>query len=598
MPSYIIGPDNSIFHPATAGLWDPGATPPNTLTIAPGGFIISQSDDALALGGNWSITVNGSLLSTTSLPKSAIFFWAPSLTTASTVKIGSEGALEGAFGIFSHHRLNVTNQGYIQASGAVDSAGIALFSDADGDSKIDNSGVIRGAVFGIHLFADVTGTHTIINKGSIFASLASIAVDPATISVEKVTNAGFMSSGVGLGLGNDTLMNSGQMRGPIIMGSAGFFSPDDDALVNSGDIHGVVVFGKGSDSLANSGLLEDFVTFEDGGDRIENSGTLAKQITFAASGAGNTLLNSGTIKEGVTGGSGTDKVANTGTIEGTVRLLGGADEYAGGSGRDVVEDGDGADVVSLGSGDDTYYAVGHAGADGFDTIDGGGGRDYYSGTGAFHSLVINLDTSAHSAAGGDLVAGSTAYGTEVSNDAGGTVFRDKITGFESAEGGAAADLIFGSAVANNLYGRDGSDRMLGYGGIDLINGEGGNDNITGGLGADELYGGSGFDTFRYETLKDSGITKATRDRLADFEIGIDDIDLSAIDANTLLAGDQAFTWIGTNASFSAAGQLRAYWTVNGQIVDGDVNGDKKPDFSISLPGLGHGSVLSAGDFIL
>ena len=68
----------------------------------------------------------------------------------------------------------------------------------------------------------------------------------------------------------------------------------------------------------------------------------------------------------------------------------------------------------------------------------------------------------------------------------------------------------------------------------------------------------------------------------------DKIDLSALDANTTLANDQAFSYIG-NAAFSAAGQLRLV----GGVLSGDTNGDAVADFEIALTGV---SVLGVGDF--
>jgi hypothetical protein len=50
------------------------------------------------------------------------------------------------------------------------------------------------------------------------------------------------------------------------------------------------------------------------------------------------------------------------------------------------------------------------------------------------------------------------------------------------------------------------------------------------------------------------------DHILDFTPGTDRIELDRIDANTLLAGNQAFSWIGSNAFSGSAGELRAYET--------------------------------------
>jgi len=85
-------------------------------------------------------------------------------------------------------------------------------------------------------------------------------------------------------------------------------------------------------------------------------------------------------------------------------------------------------------------------------------------------------------------------------------------------------------------------------------------------------------------------------RITDFSHAQGDkIDLSAIDANTGAAGDQAFSFIGTDAYTGVAGQLR--YVVGGGIttIAGDINGDGTSDFHIQLTGaIG----LVAADFVL
>ena len=87
-------------------------------------------------------------------------------------------------------------------------------------------------------------------------------------------------------------------------------------------------------------------------------------------------------------------------------------------------------------------------------------------------------------------------------------------------------------------------------------------------------------------------TVAAFDQIHDWNVG-DKINLSAIDADTTLAGDQAFAFIGS-AAFSAAGQLRVTVSTN-TFVTGDTNGDGAEDFKIMLSGA---QTLSAGSFIL
>jgi hypothetical protein len=65
------------------------------------------------------------------------------------------------------------------------------------------------------------------------------------------------------------------------------------------------------------------------------------------------------------------------------------------------------------------------------------------------------------------------------------------------------------------------------------------------------------------------------------------------------ATNDAFTFIGTNTPFTGtAGQLDAFWSAIGQIIEGDVNGDAKPDFSIEIGDPTHAITLTSASFIL
>jgi Ca2+-binding RTX toxin-like protein len=111
--------------------------------------------------------------------------------------------------------------------------------------------------------------------------------------------------------------------------------------------------------------------------------------------------------------------------------------------------------------------------------------------------------------------------------------------------GAGIDTL---SNVENLLGSNFNDSLTGNGGNNALSGGSGADTLTGGGGADTLTGGAGVDRFRYEFASDSAYspnTLAVSDRITDFDRSIGErIDLSAIDANTSLFGNQAFTWIG------------------------------------------------------
>lgn len=151
---------------------------------------------------------------------------------------------------------------------------------------------------------------------------------------------------------------------------------------------------------------------------------------------------------------------------------------------------------------------------------------------------------------------------------------------------------------DNLKGTSGNDTLHGKAGNDIINGMAGNDIINGGAGHDVLTGGAGNDTFVFSSVSDIGQNAGARDIITDFTQGQDKIDLSAIDANSKLAGSQEFTFIaGDDASFTkTAGELAWHTEASKGItvIQGDINGDGIHDFEIELKGIVN---LKASDFI-
>ncbi len=181
----------------------------------------------------------------------------------------------------------------------------------------------------------------------------------------------------------------------------------------------------------------------------------------------------------------------------------------------------------------------------------------------------------------------------------------------------AEETIRGTNGNDRLTGGTGDDRILGLNGQDTMSGGAGKDVLQGGSGADRMTGGADADTFVFTSISDSApnasgfISNApvfnrasgagVRDVITDFIPVQDRIDLSAIDANTKLAGNQAFKFLGTAAFASAPGglvyrQFNEAGTANDvTIIYGDVDGDKLADFQIELSGL---KTLTAANFIL
>ncbi|WP_342235170.1 M10 family metallopeptidase C-terminal domain-containing protein [Inquilinus sp. OTU3971] len=118
--------------------------------------------------------------------------------------------------------------------------------------------------------------------------------------------------------------------------------------------------------------------------------------------------------------------------------------------------------------------------------------------------------------------------------------------------------------------------------------------MIGRYGGDVLNGDGGADRFVFSAASHS--TGAAADRITDFSHARGDrVDLSAIDANTGAAGNQAFSFIGSGAFTHQAGELRASVSGGVTTIAGDINGDDVSDFHIQLTGaIG----LVAADFVL
>jgi Ca2+-binding RTX toxin-like protein len=155
----------------------------------------------------------------------------------------------------------------------------------------------------------------------------------------------------------------------------------------------------------------------------------------------------------------------------------------------------------------------------------------------------------------------------------------------------------GNTLNNVITGGPGKDLLRGGAGNDTLTGGSGNDKLSGGAGADTLTGGLGADKFVFSSTSDFP-TGSLHDTITDFSHAQgDQIDLSALDANTKVAGNQAFTYLGTAAFTHHAGELRAYYdaTNDQTIVSGDWNGDGVADFNIYVQ---HVHSLLGTDFVL
>ncbi|WGM39017.1 M10 family metallopeptidase C-terminal domain-containing protein [Caulobacter sp. NIBR1757] len=283
-------------------------------------------------------------------------------------------------------------------------------------------------------------------------------------------------------------------------------------------------------------------------------------------------------------GNARSEIINGTAVGEIINALGGNDVVNGLAGDDTLNGGDGADQLFGGAGIDTL--VGGAGND---TLDGGEGADILrGGVGSDVYKVGAGDTIEELAGEGtDTVEASVSFTLSDNVENLKLVTTKNIDGF----GNDLNNQIAGNNYNNRLEGGGGVDTLDGFNGDDIILGGAGGDIIQAGNGADVITGGTGNDTLRggsgadrFVVLQESmGVSET--DTIRDFYTSQGDVmDLSGIDANALLEGDQAFTLVSTFSK--QAGQMTLTW-VPGQattLLKLDVNGDGKLDYQLKING--------------
>ncbi|MFP9138251.1 peroxidase family protein [Devosia sp. XGJD_8] len=279
----------------------------------------------------------------------------------------------------------------------------------------------------------------------------------------------------------------------------------------------------------------------------------------------------------VFGFAGTDHII-AGAGADVVRAGAGHDFVAGEAGRDVLFGEDGDDDMFGGNGDDMLY--GEAGDDrlfgenGNDLLDGGDGDDAVFGGNGNDMFVASMND------GND-----TYYGGDISEDTGNdTLDMGFLTVDVAVDLGTGANGR-GSAVSS----QSGTDTLWG---VENVTTGSGNDTIVMSNAVNIVDGGQGEDVFVFGSA-----TAAHGDTIRGFEAG-DKIDLSGIDANTGMAGNDTFTLEGGQAT-TAPGQIVVTHETreDGEytVVVGNTSGDNAPEFRINIAG---NHALTADDFNL
>jgi Ca2+-binding RTX toxin-like protein len=363
------------------------------------------------------------------------------------------------------------------------------------------------------------------------------------------------------GEGNDTVSASfayqlnANVENLILTGSANV-SGTGNGLANSltGNT-GINVLdgGIGADTMAG-GAGNDTYIVDNTGDRVvEATGggtdTVRTTVSYALAANVENLVLSGSAH-----------------LNGTGNGL--ANSLAGNAGNNVLDGGQGADTLIGSAGNDSLF-----GGDGNDRLLGGFGIDRLFGG--------NGNDLLNGGAGADALNGGIGHDTLLGGDG-----HDRLlggTGFDRLFGGADHDFLDGGVGVDRLEGGAGSDTLAGGAGNDALLGGLGNDRLVGGLGKDRLAGGMGADQFVFTNRLDSGAGAAERDIITDFNRAqADKINLSSMDANLRLAGNQAFEFVGADGFSGSAGELRYQQGEGATLIFADLDGDRRADFSIEL----------------
>ena len=225
---------------------------------------------------------------------------------------------------------------------------------------------------------------------------------------------------------------------------------------------------------------------------------------------------------------------------------------------------------------------------GNDTIDGGAGKDtmnYSAYDDSDAGVIVNLSKAA-------ITVGALSLQAGTARDNWGNI--DTLLNIENVEGSDLSDRMVASDRGNHFRAGLGNDTLLGGAGNDFIDAGPGNDFIRSGAGRDAMYGGLGKDVFDFDKLSDLG-SGGDADTIYDFVAGEDKIDLSTIDANPSLAGNQAFTFHGSMPTKFQPGQV---WFSAGNQVCVNMDQDAVAEYAIFVPQYLGQRPLTALDFSL
>ena len=492
-------------------------------------------------------------------------------------------------------------------SGAVilDAPSATAVQSASGDVIVNADRMLIGAASGITANAGQVVIRPSTSGRQIFlgsASDAALALELSDAEIDRI-----FSPTLTIGSSSSGSINAVGAFGPANIQDLRLISASNIALGSALTVAGVLRLRAGDDvqllsaSATTAGSLVVFV------DETADDGGIGGVTSFLGA------LTAGSSS--ITGNADADTLNGTGGDD-IINGLGGDDTIDGGAGFDTINGGDGNDTLT-GGGDGTAETVhGNVGNDSITST----GEGSYFGDGGDDLIVAGLSLGVPDEIldGGDgidtldVTSFTGDYAISLATGTTGFAF-ESFVNFENLVTGDGADTLAGTSGANTIRsgdnkdivtGGNGADTLIGEGGPDTLFGNAGNDTLFGGTGDDKLIGGVGKDTMTGNAALDQftfldGDTAATRagaDVITDFnQTHKDLIKLKAMDADTTLAGDQKFQFIGAGAFTGVARQLHFVQDGGNTFIEGDTDGDGTADFVIRLNGL---HTLVGADFVL
>jgi predicted outer membrane repeat protein len=527
--------------------------------LAGGIFGVRMSLSNSTVSGNSSGASGGGIVSSS---------YSTSSLTSCTVTGNSAGYSGGGiYGEVTVTDSTVTGNSAGGRGGGIDghpqrySAGVVMVANStvSGNTSLgDGGGINGGSVTMINSTVSGNRAGPDESGSSDYSSGGGISAGTVTLTSSTVTGnyaASYYSGGDG---GGGIRSSAITLADSIVAGNA-----ERDGVGN--DVAGAIAFSNGHNIFGSDvagaiigdlqgvapSLLFASIDPATGGGRLNAAGTtpLRNSITNPALSGGDPLAALPTDQLGHARPQPAGSLPDIGAAERNQAL-----STTASANNDVLTGTDDANVISARAGADLVRGL--AGNDilrgegGSDVLDGGPGNDLLDGGEGINLARFGGSTAVVI----DLVAGTAKRGGET----------DTLSSIRGAIGSSAGDTFTG---------------------------DGGPNWFQGGGGRDVATGGAARDLYDFDRVQDSLPGSANRDVIGDLAPQSDRINLTGIDADTTMAGNQAFRFVATDP-LTGPGQLGYRLSGDNTIVRASTDADAGAELEIQLTGLS-----GVGDFV-